>query len=156
MMLIRKAVKGKRYIWDNQNPLLPWLNVLFNKWDTDLISGWRWKRWRSWWQCEKGGANGPTLGWVDGRGYLAWFSEQARHCHTTSPWTPKRPSKADTSTLTFQTRKQVSVWRADWRWPFPTYPLREFRSTLPQPSAQKQWMAFKERSGKLQQLGSLN
>lgn len=154
-MLIRKAGKGRWYIWENQNPLLPWLNVLFNKCDTDLFSGLRWKRWRSWQQCEKDWVDGPALGRVEGRGCLAWCSEPARYFHTVSPWTPRWPSKADTSTLTLQMRKQVSVWRADWRCLFLLI-LRESRSTLPQPSAQKQHVAFKERSGKLQQLGSLN
>lgn len=76
--MIRKAGECRRYVWENQNLLLHWLNVLFGKCGTDLFSGWGWRRWSSWQQCEKDGVDGPTLGGVDGGGHLAWCSETSR------------------------------------------------------------------------------
>lgn len=39
--------------------------------------------------CEKDWVDGPALGRVDGRGYLAWCSEQASYFHTSLPEPPE-------------------------------------------------------------------
>lgn len=154
-MLIRKAGKGRWYIWENQNPLLPWLNVLFNKCDTDSLSGWRWKRWRSWRQCEKDWVDGPgQAGWMAG---AVWPDAQNKP-GTFTPSLPEPPGGFPRQTqapLHYRWENKCLCGEQTEGGLFLLI-LRESTSTLPQPSAQKQHVAFKERSGKLQQLGSLN
>lgn len=91
---------------------------------------------------------------MDGRGYLAWYS---RTSQLLTPALPEPGGLQGRHRYPYITDEKTSVCvESRLKVAFSIYPLRKSSSTLPQPSAQKQHVAFKERFGKLQQLGSLN